>query len=260
MSLISSVASIVGVKETSTPVTAAISEFDTKTNSEKSGTLRAFQYFPEQINDTRAPRYSSRDVPGSSHPILGFINGGSREIGFDAVFTQEENPEPRGLGGLLTGTFNFNPVSLLSDSVFGKSPQKNTVDVAAAIAWLRSFTYPDYVNDVAVAPPMCILYLPGSGIVGHGNFPESIVGVMTGCNVTYEAFHRNGAPRIVVVSLTFLETVQVGANWKYIGRSDVLNASQAYNRYTKQAVGIKRPAQQGGGGILGAVGKLLGRR
>lgn len=274
MSAISSLASVLGITETATPVTAAISEMDPKTGMEKiqgdvgskllgkssasslfqganASPFQAFQYFPETISDSKSPEWARKNVPGGSHPIVTFINGGERVISFPAVFTADKNPEPLGLfQAALTGSFEFG----LSD-LFDKT-RKDTVDIPAAIAFLRKFTCPDYSQFVASPPPFAIVYLPNSGIIGRVNHAlDSIVGAMIQCDVTYEKFHRNGMPRIVVVQLAFLEVVQIGENWSFAGRGEINDILTAQGRdpYKREVIG----AEQNGGNLSSLFGNLL---
>lgn len=233
MSSISSLAAIAGIKGVSEPVTAALSGLDEKTGAEISGSIVGFQYFPETINDSKGAEYAKRRVPGGSHPIMSFVDGGERVINFPAVFTQEMTPEKKTLGSLLTGGFSLDLKAAL-----GKKQDKSTVDIAAAIAWLRQYTYPQYKNNVSKAPNKVILYLPNSGIVGVDGYVDSVVAVMTQCDVTYEVFHRNGAPRLVVVQLSFTETVQNGPHWKFMGAKGLSDAAKGYKR---EIVGIQGP-------------------
>ena len=273
MGVVSSLASVLGISETSTPVTAAISELDPTTGQEKSDSTlvtaakslangvigsapsndnhQAFQYFPENISDSKSPEWSRKFVPGGSHPIVTFINGGERVISFSAVFTQEENTEPSSLAQTFLTGGDFDLQSLVGLN----QVRKDTVDIAAAIAYLRKFTYPDYPQGVATPPPFAILYLPNSGIVGTaGGALDSIVGAMIQCDVTYEKFHRNGSARIAVVSLSFVEVVQTGENWGYTGRSDIdtILASQKRAPYKREVIG-----GQARTGILGALDTLI---
>lgn len=220
MSVFSSIASAVGIKSTANPEKAALGEWDVETGAK--GVVREFQYFPDGISDNRDPNYASHGVPGGSHHIFTFIDGGNREIAFDAIFTQDQAPPTTGLSGLvgfLTGSKEF----------FAKDDPR-TVDIGAAIAWLRGFTYPSYdVDGLSSPPPPCVVYLPNSGIIGTGKIPDSFIGVMTACNVKYESFHRNGAPRIAVVSLAFKEIVQINKNWQFYGAEQFRSVGNSYN-------------------------------
>lgn len=261
MGLVSSLSSVLGISETATPVTAAISEMDPKTGMEKiksddnggllgalaskvgAGALfqkktspfQAFQYFPETISDTKSPEWVRKHVPGGSHPIVTFLNGGERILSFSAVFTQDKNPEPLGLlQAALTGSFDLS-----LETIFGETPRKDTCDIASAIAYLRKFTYPDYAQGVATPPPFAIVYLPNSGIIGQAQLAlDSICGAMIQCDVVYEKFHRDGSARIAVVNLSFVEVVQVGENWRFVGRSDLADVLLAQGRkpYSRSVV------------------------
>jgi|GEM_PF-7113493 len=240
MSAISSIAGAIGLSGIAEPVTMGIEEFDLTTGTDVAGTLKALQYFPETISDSKSPEWARRSVPGGSHPIVSFINGGERVISFTAIFTNEKNPEETGLlSGLLSGSTSFGL----------KGATKSTLPdggISAAIAWLRAFTCPDYLsNGTAKPPPACSVYIPGSGIIGAGNYIDSFVGVMTECNVTYQAFHRNGAPRIVEVSLSFVEIAQTSLNWQFQGRSEFKELADLYTLEMKGGES---------GGFLGAIG------
>lgn len=215
MSALSSLATALGLSDTAEPVTMGLSEFDLVNSEERDGTLQAFQYFPETINDSKGAEYARRSIPGGSHPLVQFVNGGERVIAFVATFTQSKNPEGQGLlAAMLNGSFSFS----IGEDTKHNLPQGG---IATAIAWLRSFTYPEYDdNGVMIPPPAACVYLPNSGLIGSGNYLDSFIGVMTDCNVVYEAFHRNGEPRIVAVSLSFLEVVQTSPSWRFMGRND----------------------------------------
>ena len=234
MGLVSSLASAIGVSDTAVPITAGIAEFNSTSHREAPGTLQAFQYFPETITDTKAADWVRKNVPGGSHPILSFINGGERTISFTCIFTQEENPEELSLiGSLLTGKFEL----------FKGSGRKDTEkNISSAISYLRAFTYPDYVQGVSKPPPFAIVYLPNSGIVSQQGFENSIVGAMIQCDITYEKFHRNGSPRFVSMQLSFVETVQTSANWKFVGRSELKAMIAVGDEYKRAMVGVKPAA------------------
>lgn len=258
MSAIKSLASLVTTKQDRKTALASLIEF----NSD--GDLivergRAFQYYPETITDSRDIDYKSKDVAGGSHPIMQWVNSGARKISFEATFSNEEAPPFTGDGGLsgfaqqiqnvgatISGIAK-NPVSAAIGAIKGKdSSARWSVDVASAIAWLRSMTYPEYADNqrsgVVSAPPKLLLVLPNSGITsGVGGQSASVQSgtvpvIMTQCDVTYEAFFRSGHPRIVTVSLAFIETLQIGKSWSFVGRGRVFGdkAQHSYNTYTLQ--------------------------
>jgi hypothetical protein len=217
MSLASSVASMLNTKE---PVSAALAYYDPVLGEEakkfgaydsndaffKYKTMnpigyQAFQYYPEKISDSKSVEYTSKSIPGGSHPIYTFISGGERTISFDAIFVNDEGPPLSVLeGGLRIATWK---------------PRKEVQDVAGGIKWLRYCLYPTYKNGVAKAPPLVILYLPESGIIGDGNKKNSVIGILTRADVTYESFYRNGTPRLAVVSCEIKEVVQTQKKWQF---------------------------------------------
>ena len=229
------------------PVTAGIAVYDPNSGGE-SGASRfdflnprgkkdkvnftAFQYFPERVSDSKAANYSQKEVPGGSHPLYTFINGGARVITFDAIFTSDKRPPESAGSGLvaaLTGALS---------SIGPDVDRKDTVDIAAAIAWLRKFLYPKYESNIAKNPDLLVVYLPNSGIIGTGDVPGSVIGIMTRCDVAYEGFHRDGTPRIAVVSLEFHEVVQTRENWRFFGANYVKAVDRDYKevKYTRVMV------------------------
>jgi hypothetical protein len=213
MSAWSSISSIFGSKKS--PVRAGMAFWDPNLGIEISGTLQAFQYFPEKIQDSRGVEYAQKTVPGGSHPIYTFISGGERAISFEAVFTNE----------------NASMTSL-KDNPY-------SVDIPHALRWCRQATYPIISNGISKPPPLVVLYLPNSGlslmsstaatsdgaVLSSGGLTGSqIVGIMTSSNITYEAFHRDGTPRIAVVQIDIKEVVQTSKDWGFIsGKQDLIS-------------------------------------
>ena len=241
MAILRSLASAIGLKGSAEAVTASICKVNDLGGQADKPVV--FQYFPESITDARSPNYSVRDIPGGSHPLHTFVSGGNRTITFQVMLTQERNPEGSGGGGLIGALVSANQNKI----------DKWNSDIGATIAYLRSFTYPDYQSQtaskgVAKPPPAAIVYLPNSGIISSDSIPGSFVGYMTQCDVTYEYFHRDGTPRIVVVSLSFAETVQIGRDWKFYGSDSF--GSKVGTDYVNRALGgreaTKRPDSRGG--------------
>lgn len=223
MSLASSIGTMLNQKK---PVTAALAYYDPVLGEEKGITsgfvglkkqinksYQAFQYFPEKITDTKAVEYASKSIPGGSHPIYTFISGGERTITFDAIFVNDEGPSLRFLeGGVRLSTFNKRKEV---------HKRKEVQDVAAGIAWLRYCLYPTYNSGVAKAPPLVILYLPQSGIIGEDTNQDSIIGILTRADVTYESFYRDGKPRLAVVSCEVKEVVQTKKKWQFVDGNSI---------------------------------------
>lgn len=212
---IASLASIINMFAGSSPVNAELITLD-ENGREDQG--RSFQYFPEQINDSKGATYATKSIPGGSHPLYQFITGSERTISFSAIFTNDEDPSPPGILDALQGGLDIGIDDLLGSKYNGPA--------SSAVVWLRSFLYPRYSDPIfkqpyktVVAPPVARLYLPNSGIHGSvkGNLIlDSIDCIMTQCDIIYETFYRNGAQRITVANLTFNETVQTGEdNWGF---------------------------------------------
>lgn len=190
----------------------------------------AFQYWPESVVDSRQVEWNPRAIPGGSHPIYQWTHSGERRISFTAVFTNDFEPEEEGEGhdGLVDTLVNSVQSSAASIGLAGSPPKpgelNRQVDVSSAISWLRWFTYPYYeLNDIRVHEPAKIqLVFPGSKMAYNGQ--DDILCVMTNCEVTYEVFFTNGAPRIAEVALEFAEVVQSGERVRFHSRSDMGNA------------------------------------
>lgn len=232
---ISSLASVVNMFAGGDPVKASLIPLNDD-GSEDTSNERAFQYFPEQITDNKGVNYATKNIPGGSHPLYQFVNGGDRQISFTAIFTSDEDPAPATVLSVLQGGFSFGVPDILNATGKGQNLKKHNVPVQSAVIWLRSFIYPTYVNNTVKPPPVVRIYLPNSGI--HGTTKggalvlDSIDCLMTQCDVTYERFYRGGSQRISVVQLTMVETIQVSSSWKFADRSgfvDVYSSGTSAN-------------------------------
>lgn len=207
---------------------------------------RSFQYFPETIQDAKGSNYQTKVIPGLSHPLYQWTSSGAREISFQAVFTRDRSLNAREKaaveGSSLAGRRqdpssdfrNYDSVRLRNqaedqgsiglanlESVSGFSDVRN-VDIPSAIAWLRSFMYPEYTidgqggkyvdPDRPLPPRKLILGMPGVRINwGEPALnPSEVYCIMLGCPVTYTSFFSDGTPRIARVDLTFAEIIQRG--------------------------------------------------
>jgi hypothetical protein len=183
-----------------------------------------FQYWPETLTDTENPRWAEKEVPGASHPLYQWTGGGAREISFPAVFTAEVDEN----GPATAATVGAVPSVLLPSARY-------TVDVAAAVARLKTYTRGSYVqsalNQATKPPPRMWLSLPGTNLGGD---KDQILTILKSAPITYEAWFPNGTPRIVSVQLTFAEVVQrAGADGEasqiaYLGRSSFQTKARNY--------------------------------
>ena len=178
-------------------------------NGEEVGNTRArLQYFPESLSDSRAVNYETKEIPGGSHPLYQWVSGGERQLSLTAVFTQE-NRLVRDAAGVGFGL----PAEVPSQNPFGVafSPDKHSVDIRGAIAWLRQFTYPSYSQGLASPPLRVRLTFPGmrlSVVPGTAITSDSLMSIMTGCDVEYMQWWPDGVPKYATVSLSFSEIVQ----------------------------------------------------
>ena len=200
-----------------------------------SGNAIALQYWPETLQDSRGGEWSPKNVPGGSHPLYQWTNGGERRLSFTAVFTTDTAPPEDVLANINVG--NLPAGSILSAGSLGGSSdpyqfqrtnplsgydKNRDIDLRAAVSWLRWFTYPYYDEATewkAYEPAKALLVMPNTGI-GY-DATDYVTTVMTGCEVTYEAFFDSGFPRILEVSLEFAEVVQSGQRVRFHNRRNM---------------------------------------
>lgn len=233
---------------------------ESEASEDKVGPI-AFQYFPETLTDTKAVNYQRKDIPGASLPIYQWVSSGERAISFQAVFTTDtdiadsrgQNDENQEARQKQQGVLDRN------------------VDIRSALAWLRRFTLPMYASEqgagselgvpLSKAPPRALLVLKNSGIglrggnaASHSKFDsqDSMLCLMTQCDVTDEAYFPNGVPRISTVSLTFVEIGQLNGLVSFPGRSEfmaqsILGQSGRYRGYRT----VSRPDTDEDGTFIG---------
>jgi hypothetical protein len=177
-----------------------------------------FQFWPTQIQDNYEVEYATKPIPGGSHPLYQWIGGSGRVISFEAVFTSE-----------IEDDFAFNGLTALTPS------SRYSVNVAGAIAALRSYQYPTYREGSEIGivePPKRLhLVLPKTNIGGDR---DDILCFLKSCRVTIESSFPSGAIRVATVALEFIETVQKStgdpgvSRVQFIGTSSFKKASQDY--------------------------------
>lgn len=251
MSILKSLSSM--VQPTEDTKSAEFSIFDVIEAGDASQNLNGFslQYYPESISMDRGVEYAAKHPIGGSHPLYQWIHGAERVLSFDTVFTAEvdlwKNSEATPVStvediGNKIGSFLKNPLTSALSVGRSNDNGKTTVDVASAVAWLMSKTYPLYDKNKSVKPPPKLaLYIPNSGIQTYINgipIDDTFYCLMTRCSPKYVSFFRSGAPRIVEVGLSFVETVQVGNKWGFVSRDTFVYTSGKNERNTS---GIKVP-------------------
>ena len=172
-----------------------------------------FQYFPENISDTKATNLQNREVAGGSLPLYQWVNSGERIVSFTAMFSCD-------VDYLALGEGRANEIY---ERVKQAGLQRRNVDIRSAHALLRQFLLPIYTTDsgnqvpLTLPPRKCRLYIPGSGIGINGGvygggsavMPDSIICVMTQCDINIQALFPSGLPRISEVQLSFAQVPQV---------------------------------------------------
>jgi hypothetical protein len=198
------------------------------------GNAIAFQYWPETVQDSRGSEWNPKPIPGGSHPIYQWTHGGERRISFTAMFSTDTAIDHSifeaiasigALPGVVQDPYEMQALNPLS----GIEKGTRDLDIRAAIAWLRWYTYPYYDEESgwkAIEPAKCLLVMPNMGLGYLGT--DHITTVMTQCDVTYEACFEDGFPRLVEIALEFAEVVQEGARVAFHDRR--LMSSSGYAR------------------------------
>jgi hypothetical protein len=183
------------------------------------GDNQVFQYYPETISDTKAVNYQQKEIFGGSLPLYQFITSGERLISFSVTFTCDVD---------LLNANDQSASTELYQRLKNAGQERRNVDIRAAIMWLRGYMLPSYqdtsiqaqLNDttggtqLTLAPKKLVLSMPGTGIGYAGGDdrlcgPDSIICLMTQCDVTLEALFPSGLPRAATVQLAFAQIGQV---------------------------------------------------
>jgi hypothetical protein len=173
MSVFSSVSSVLGTREDNRVSSMSILEIDARGNMDHKS-KKSFQYFPETITDSRSVNWIEKNVVGGSHPIYQWTYGSARTISFEVVFTNEIAPPIPTNGGLLSVASSLesagaaassiakNPLGTAISMAKGAGANPYSVNIPAALAWLRAKTYPLY------GPPQSV------NTTGASSIPQNI--------------------------------------------------------------------------------------
>ena len=177
-----------------------------------------FQYVPETFSDTKAVNYQSREIPGGSLPIYQWVNSGERVISFTATFTTD-------IDFLAHGE---NKQREIYDRLKAEGLERRNVDIRTALAWLRQNLLPTYRQGgdlgtpLTFAPRKIRLWMPGTGIGAYGGFqsgpavsPDSVVSILTQCDISIEAQFPSGLPRVATAQLSFSQVAQIGGTVQF---------------------------------------------
>ena len=159
----------------------------------------AFQFWPETLTTPYSSEWVGKRVAGASHPIYSWVAGSEAPISFQAVFATDYEPPASTRGNATLPSFDTSPAV----------DKSRYVDVRAMVKWLRWFTLPTYGtrgNDMRVyEPAKMLLVAPNLGLGQNG---DEVTVLLKSANVVYEQCFPSGYPRVAVVDLEFLETVQ----------------------------------------------------
>lgn len=208
-----------------------------------------FQFWPQQVTDNYTPNYATKQIPGGSHPIYQWTGGAGRDISFSAQFVSEITEDEflpnatsdfraRITANSATGVPIQGAAGAGAAGIPGLGPlllpsSRYKTNVAAAIAALQRYLYPDYVDGganngkYAKPPRKLVLVLPGTKL-GRSDGNDGILCIMRSASVTMENWFPSGELRSATVALRFSEIVQRSA-----GADNVSNityvSQQSYN-------------------------------
>lgn len=153
---------------------------------------RALQHWPSEVADNFSPNYAEKQIPGGSHPVYQWINGGARTISFNCTFSRDLQEKHH-------------------------TDDKNNANIIGVKAWLRSLCSPDYGsgNPYASPPPLVHLVFPGSRMNMNNN-DDNLLCFMSQCDLTDKKWFPDGTPRLMEASLGFTYSVQnpkTGISW-----------------------------------------------
>lgn len=207
MAGLASLASMVGSSISEKRSLAYLTEL--KPGDDTPVSTQAFQYFPESLSDSKSVNWTPKEIPGGSLPLYQWSSSGERSISFTAYFSTDIDQNP---DGVLTNT--TDPAYTRQRLESTGQLQRN-VDVRSAVTWLRQYMLPKYTSHHTLPPPKLLLYLPKSGIGIAGGetpvtnqSPDTVLCVMTQCEITWEKFFPSGNARIASVALSFAQVPQ----------------------------------------------------
>lgn len=178
-----------------------------------------FQFWPESIQDSIEVGWQFKEIPGASHALAQWASNGGRTISFEVRLHRFMKP----VGDRTVFEVILDPLGLTAPgNQYLKDMRPHNVDLETEIRYLRAFCYPSYgtleKSTVSYPPPVALLCIPGVNLNETGS--DTIMAVMTGCDVTYNLLFANGRPRNATVALTFKQIVQKagkGVLWRGIG-------------------------------------------
>ena len=208
--------------------------------------LFVFQFWPSQVTDNYTPNYSTKQIPGASHPLYQWVSGSGRNISFTANFISEVRDDALFGGASSNLPFTSRITGASAGGAAGRTTSalgaaflpssRYTVNVAGALASLQRYLYPSYNEQTASKgitkpPKKLVLVLPGTKL-GRADGADGVLCILKGANVTMESWFPSGELRAASVSLQFAEIVQYtassGTNIRYIGAESYDGLAKTY--------------------------------
>ena len=191
-----------------------------------------FQFFPEEIRDSRRQSVAEQDMLLASDMVPTLGSASKRIVSFTCVFSQERI---RSTGDIST---IVNSVPDIPDGKGDSSSwDKYNFDVAIAVQAIRSFAYPiksEIAGGLSVTIQPVLLDLPGTliGLTG-----DSIFGMVTSYDVSMKAFFPNGRPRLAEVGIEFTEYPSINPETKQgFFKQSFVSVIQSHNQRATQDV------------------------
>lgn len=186
-----------------------------------------FPYFPGSFTDSYAANYEAQSPLGSSIPTQSWTHGNERSISFTSQLSTDVDLT-QGRRDVEASDTNL----ALYDSLKLAGISDRSMDLRAAMAFLRSCTLPQYDPrfDRPKPPPKLYLSIPGSriGIIGGssqtGAGDDEILCVLKESPFTVKGVFPNGNPRLIEVSLTFIQIAQFKGRVAFPGITPTLNS------------------------------------
>lgn len=198
------------------------------------------QYYPETLQYSRGSiGWQEQQIPGLSHALVSWTGNGSPTLSFEAVFTRDNDPawDVRSIERVGQRVKRHNHVydvdmnAAAAWFVACSNPRYDSAidarrpvspppviqvvpeyvtneDRAKSIA--SSFGAPDPASLISNVPLFQGAEATAFRGVTLSHQTRDFYGVMTSVSVNYEAFFTSGAPRVMRVSLSFNEVIQLG--------------------------------------------------
>lgn len=222
------------------------------------------QYWPETVDwDSGDTGWSQTNVPGLSHALLNWTHGGSPTVSFDIKLTSDMDPAYKQAVGDLGGASD-----VVADFTQRRNIDVEAAMTYFNALQLPRYQSDSDISGKPVQPPPVIQIVPeyvpmetplssenqqsqdesfelGANDVGEGNFGKTastargfmlsnqayrdFYAVVADISDTYESSFNSGAPRQGSVSLSLIETIQIGNQILPHDRERASKIAQSYS-------------------------------